>query len=500
MKQVVVVLDIGKTNKKIALYDAEMKLLEIYSRSFPSVAFEELFVEQVEAIEDWFLDTLREIAKAWDVQALSITTHGAASVCIGEDGLPAVPVIDYTTEIDEAVHRRFFEKVGDSHTLQKETNTPEIRPLINVGKLLFFTKERFPEKFGKVKTILFYPQYFSFRLTGNICADYTYLGCHTYLWDFQKNDWSDVAQKIGIEKLLPRHIEYPGNIAGPITDRVAERTGLPNGTPVLVGVHDSNSSLIPYLLSGNGDFLLNSTGTWCVAMHPEKKAVLKKEDIGNTVFFNLSVTNSPVKTAIFLGGLEMETWMKVLGAIHHRSDFPEFSPELSRSIIGASNDFILPGVIQGTGQFPLSVAKVVSGGKIYTLEDIRSGRSVPDLFQDYEKAYTVLLLSLALHTHTAFMRAGLEAHVPVYIEGKFRQNAGYTILLASLFPENPLFITGIDEATSFGAALLGWAAVTKTEFSAMSKYVKFTKIPVVPLSFEGLPDYSKDFFALSFSN
>lgn len=490
MKKVVVVLDIGKTNKKIALYDREGKLLEIFSKGFPSEAYEELRVEQVASIESWFLDSLRNISREWDVAGISITTHGATAVCVGDDGKPAVPVIDYTTEVDESIHEKFYIAAGDPDHLHAQTCTPEVRPLINLAKLLFFTKERFPSEFKNVRKILFYPQYFAYRLCGKMHADFTYVGCHTYLWDFAKNDWSDVVQKLGLRDLFPSTVSFPGSVAGHLTDAVAEKTGLDRNTPVLVGVHDSNSSLIPYLLSGPKDFMLDSTGTWCVAMHPEKNAILKREDIGKTVLFNLSVFNKPVKTAIFLGGLELETWMSVLGAIHDRKDFPPFSPALAQTIILEKRDFILPGVVQGAGQFPSSFAAVMSAGKTYTLQDIREENSIPTLFTDYEKAFTVLLLSLALHTKVAFLRAGLIPGIPIYIEGKFRQNFGYTSLVASLFPENEIFVTGIDEATSFGAAILGWAAFDRVDLSSLSSMAKFEKIPVTHLELDGLDEYA----------
>jgi sugar (pentulose or hexulose) kinase len=496
MERVIAVLDIGKTNKKIVLYDRKMKLLKMESRNFPARQLEDVRVEQVEELEEWFLDTLRTLSLGYDIAALSITSHGAAAVCVGTDGKPSVPVLDYTTEVDESVHQDFYREIGNRDALQRETGTAELKPLINVGKMLYFAKKRFPEEFAATRTILLYPQYFSFRLTGEVSADYTYLGCHTYLWNVWKGGWSDVVKRLGIADLLPERIDYPGSIAGRVSPEVASQTGLSPRTPVLVGVHDSNSSLIPYLLSGSGDFLLNSTGTWCVAMHPEKEAVLTEDDIGKTVFYNLSVNNTPVKTAVFMGGLEFETWFKLLRKINGRDDYPDFLPERAREIVKEAGHFILPGVVQGAGQYPDSTARLVSGDKSYRLDDIVTGQTVPDLFREYEKAFTVLLLSLALHSKVAFERAGLVKGVPIYTEGGFRQNRGYNRLLTSLFPENPVFTTGIDEATSFGAALLGWAAVEGRPLSAMAPQAGFERIPVEPLDIQGMKNYSDRFFSL----
>ncbi len=496
MDHVIAVLDIGKTNKKIAVYNRSLTLVELKSAKFPAVDFEDVRVEQVIELEKWFLSTIRELGKKYDIQAISITTHGAAAVCIGKDGLPAVPVLDYTNEVDEDVHREFYRAVGSPAELQKETCTAEIRPLINVAKLLFYTRRRFPEHFSRVEHVLLYPQYFAYRLTGQIAADYTYVGCHTYLWNFAEEKWSNAAKELDLESLLPGSVDYPTKIVGTLSREVVEKTGLAPETPVLLGVHDSNSSLLPYLYMDDGDFLLNSTGTWCVAMHPEERAVMKDDDIGKTVFYNLSVNNTPVKTAIFMGGLEFETWFTVLQQLHGRDDKPTISEQGIQTVIDAAEDFILPGVVQGAGQYPNSVAQVVSKGTRHTLESIQAGEHVPELFQDYEKAFTVLLLSLVLHTKVAFERAGLKKGTPIYTEGGFRQNKWYNKLLTVLFPENPVHTTGIEEATSYGAAWLGWAAVENKELKSMSEYTDFQKKLIKPVRIDGIEKYAEKFFSL----
>jgi sugar (pentulose or hexulose) kinase len=140
--------------------------------------------------------------------------------------------------------------------------------LINVGKKLFFAKKHFPQGFARIDSILNYPQYFGYLFTGKKGAEPTYVGCHTYLFDFDKKEYSSVARKLGIVEKLPPVIARSWEVLGTVTPRVAAETGLPPDCVVTMGIHDSNSSLLPYLVKGHGNFVLNSTGTWCVAMHP----------------------------------------------------------------------------------------------------------------------------------------------------------------------------------------------------------------------------------------
>lgn len=501
MKDCVAVLDIGKTNKKIVLYDRSLNLLEKLSASFPAREYDELRVEQLEEIESWFLSSLRRLSESYRIQAISIATHGAAAVCVGADGKPALPLIDYTCEVPDTVHEEFYRLAGDSGELQRRTCTAEIRPLINLGKLLFYSKQRFAERFSSVKRILLYPQYFAYRLCGEESADYTYIGCHSYLWNFEEARWSDVCDRLGIRDLLPSRIAYPGEIAGGLSPEAARASGLAPGIPVMVGVHDSNSSLLPYLLQSSEEFLLNSTGTWCVAMHPESEARMRDEDIGKTVFYNLSVENRPVKTAIFMGGLELEVWLSLLQEIHGQESFPPFSAELAGEILSGGREFILPGVVQGAGQFPSCQARLYCSEGVYPLarlqELVRGKGELPALLDDYQRAFTVLLISLVLHSTLAFRRAGLEAGTPVYTEGGFRNNRGYMQLLQAMLPDNPVYTTAIEEATSFGAAWLALAALDGKPLAQTCYRDEIGKQAVQQIRLPDFQAYCEKFFRLA---
>ena len=245
----IAVLDIGKTNKKVAVYDDEMKPLAVRKRKIGTIRLDDLDVEDIETVESWFLKQLKELGSEYPIRVLSVTTHGSTLVCVGPDDKPSVPPIAYTNEVPDGVHERFWAAVGDPKETQKVTATAEIKPLINSAKLLWYQKERWPEDFQKTEHILFYPQYFGYRLTGVPSADITYTGCHSFLWDYAAEDWSSVADVLGIRHMLPKKPGASESELGVITPEVAAATGLPGDTRVTLGIHDSNSSLVPYLIT-----------------------------------------------------------------------------------------------------------------------------------------------------------------------------------------------------------------------------------------------------------
>ena len=496
--EAVAVFDIGKTNKKIAVFDRNLTLIDKRTNVFDSVVVDGVELEPLDDVVTWLLDTLALLSERFRFVSIAITTHGAGVVTLDEEGAIACPVVSYTHQVDDALHERFFACVGDPDTLQIETATVEMRPLINPAKLLFFTRERWPDRFARVRTILFLPQYFAYVLTGNVASDFTYVGCHTYLWDFRSWGWSNVARALEIESKLPGSPRRSWEIAGTVTEEIAARCSVLPETPVTVGIHDSNASLLPYLIKRSSDrFVLNSTGTWCVAMHPDSSVHFEADEIGKSVFFNISAFGDPVKTSVLLGGLEFETYTKLLSRFHSTDEMPEFNRVLYQRMIDRKGHFIIPGVVRGSGQFPDSRARVIDDGKEYALQDILDGERVVPLFRDLPAAYAVLNLSIAIQSKIALERVGLKPGMAIFTEGGFRHNLDYNVLLASFFPENPVYLTGIEEATSFGAAVTALAALDGKDPHSYGDLFEIETFGIHPESFHGLSSYEDAFRALT---
>ena len=493
MDYAIAVLDIGKTNKKLVIYNNALKQIDSIYSSFPTIKYEDLDIEDVEGINSWFIEGLKSMGSKYPIKVISITTHGATGVCIDKEGNPSVPVVAYTNEVDDSFHDEFYNLAGDREELQVKTATAEVKPLINYAKLLYFLKKRFPEDFEKTDKILFYPQYFSYKLTGKTAADFTYAGCHSYLWDFKEWCWSDVAGKLGIVSKLPENVNKPGDILGKISDKISKMTGLDHDTIVTTGIHDSNSSLLPYLINGEENFILNSTGTWCVVMHPTRGLSFTKDDLGKMVFYNISANEELVKTAIFMGGLEFETYIKILQKIHKREDYLGEEMDLIQEIVTQNEYFILPGVVKGAGLFPDSDPRIIDDGLEFSLKEVKEKGVIPPFFRDYKKAYLVIVLSLAMQTKVAIDRINAPAGAPIYIEGGFRHNINYVKLIASMFPQSPVYLTNINEATSYGAALLSKAAYEKKDTSELKDFVDIEFNLIKPARIDNLHEYESEF-------
>lgn len=491
----IAVFDVGKTNKKLIIYNEKLELLETVTEQFEEYIENGIHFEKIEEIQKWFIRRLKEFSRRYDIGAVSVTTHGGSFVCIDENGGLPVPVVAYTTEPGEDFHRDFYAKFGGPDELQEETATAPMGSLVNAGKNLYFLKKTYPEAFDRVKWIIMYPQYFGYLLTGNVGAEPTYVGCHSFLWEHRKMDWSRVSRELGIIDRLPEHISRTWDVLGTITDEAAEKTGLSSDTVVTMGIHDSNASLLPYIIKNRDEFVLNSTGTWCVMMHPARDVSFRREELGKMIFYNLDIYAHPVKTSILMGGLEFEKWSGIMREHTQEGSFPAFDPDIYNRIVEEKRLFITPSVQKGTGQFPDSEPRVYEGEKVYTLKEIESGR-IPDFFDDFPTAYAVLNISLAIQSKIALERTGMVDGMDLFTEGGFRKNPDYNALISSMFPASKVYLTNLEEATAFGAALLGKAGMEGENPETYADLFEIETIPVQDVSFLNIAEYMETFLHL----
>jgi len=489
----IAVIDIGMTNKKVAVYDDLLNQLDARYLVFDPVIVDGMECHDLEAMEEWFLTEIKSLAEKYPIKVISISTHGATFVCTGKNGKPAVPCVYYTHEPGDEFHKRFYETFGKKEELQAKTGTPAFKAMINPAKGLFFAQEKFAESFKNVTSVLPYPQYWGFRLTGKAGVESTYMGNHTYLWNHSEGCLSSVAQKLGIADKLPDKLCKPWDILGTIKCELAEKTGLPKETIVTMGIHDSNSALLPHFAKkGERGFILNSTGTWCVIMNPVEKYGFAPDELGKVVFFNISAFGNPIKTAIFLGGLEFETWSELIQKQHRRNDNPPWNEELYRRILKEKKIFLLPELTQGSGQFPSSRARISDNGKNYYFDDLELAADKG--FADYETSIAVLRISLVMQTLTALERAGIQKGYDVYTEGGFRKDESYSRLLSSALSENKAFLTDIKEASALGAAIIAKMAVsgdTGKSLESLSEDFKISYNEQEKGSFPELEPYRK---------
>src|SRR5277367_1734012 len=97
MNGCVAVFDLGKTNIKVVVFDSSGTVLSERARANAPLAPDaECPYLSLDAKGAWafLISALKDVGVRFPIEAISITTHGAAGVLVTDDGL-ALPPMDY---------------------------------------------------------------------------------------------------------------------------------------------------------------------------------------------------------------------------------------------------------------------------------------------------------------------------------------------------------------------------------------------------------------------
>lgn len=419
----IAIFDIGKTNKKLFVFDEQYNI--VWERS---CTCEQTVDEDGEACEDiaqlnsFVYDSLANIPADLRPKAINFSAYGASFVYIGADGKPVAPLYNYLKPFPEELRRKFYDAHGGEVTFSMLTASPVLGSL-NSGMQLYRIKEERPKLFEKIRHALHLPQYLSFLLTGTACSDITSIGCHTNLWNFSQQHYHEWVYREGlIDKLAPilpatSVLVTAGNAADVNANSTAANSG--PGIPISgIGLHDSSAAMIPYFESFREPFLLISTGTWCISMNPFNDSPLTVAELQKDCLCYMSYQGKPVKASRLFAGYQ------------HEQEVQKIAAQFNRQAAAAA-----------TVAFDEAIVRALR----------TDAQREPDTF---EQAYHRLMLDI-MEKQVASTQLVLHdtAVRRIFVDGGFGRNQVYMHLLAEAFPGIEVFAASIPQATAMGAAL-----------------------------------------------
>lgn len=422
---VVAIFDVGKTNKKLFLFDEHYDIVfERSARFLETVDEDGDPCENLESLRLSVFDSLHEIFRLgeFDVKAINFTSYGASFVYLDESGRPLTPLYNYLKTYPKTLEECLHSAYGGVEEFSLATASPALGSL-NSGLQLYRLQQEKPDVYEKLKYAVHLPQYLSFLVSGQVYSDMTSIGCHTALWDFAKNGYHQWVKDTGIENKLAPVVKG---------DEVFS-AAFPGSTyKVGVGLHDSSSALIPYLLNFHEPFILISTGTWCISLNPFNDEGLTKEQLEKDCLFYMTYAGTPVKASRLFAGYEHEVQTKRIA---------EYFQVTTGRFKHIEIDWKIIGKLSACKEIPTSLDAF---GKV----DLSS-------FADYVEAYHAFMIYLVAAQVASTRLILAEKRIKrIFVDGGFSKNSIFMNLLARTFGNIEIYAASMAQATAIGAALV----------------------------------------------
>ena len=433
-KAITLIFDIGKTNKKLFLFDEN--LCEVYQEytQFEEIEDDDGFsCEDLNSLTKWIIESTRKILNnpEYNVRAINFSAYGASMVHLDEKGNLVSPFYNYLKPFPEDLREEFFESYHGQDNFSLITASPYLG-FLNSGLPLYYLKYRKPNIYKNVYKSVHFPQYLSSLFTGKQVSDYTSLGCHTGLWDFRNNRYAHWVKKEGFDRHLPP-LEH--------TSKVFQTNINGKRINVGIGVHDSSAALIPYILGTEDPFVLVSTGTWNICMNFFNDLELTKSELRNDCLNFLGAKGQSIKTSrLFLGQELKEQALKLeLHFNQEKGSYKRISFDASFEHSNTTNRLL----------FSYNHLKPERFGFEETLETDYSQ------FDNFGQAYHRLMYELTeIQIASLKLAIGASEIKTIYIDGGFTNNELFIRMLSVKLPEYNIYLSELAMGSALGAAIL----------------------------------------------
>ena len=248
MSDLVCCVDMGSTNIKAALFDERIQMIASEAASVAETIVDPTGVE-LDAAAQCEL-TVRLITRLMAgieqqggrVVAVCVTNQRATVVPCTYAGQAAGAAISWQDTRCEAEAEELAQLVGREH-LQRCTGLPPSF-LWTASKLLWLRKNR-PEVWRAAdRFVLLHDLVLKHLGAEGLVTDPSNASL-TAMFDLQRGDWAPkILEIVGVSSRQLPQIRPAGSVAGAVSEGVAAATGLPVGTPLIVGGGDQQCAAL----------------------------------------------------------------------------------------------------------------------------------------------------------------------------------------------------------------------------------------------------------------
>ncbi len=304
-------IDIGTSNVKILLISAKGELVASETVSYPLYSPQQGWSEQNPT--DWWNSTkkaLNNIIKTnkietTEIKGISLSGQMHSLVILDKNKNVIRPAILWNDTRTTQQCQEIYEITGGLSNLIKLVSNPALEGF-TAPKLLWL-RDNEPDNYKKIRYVMLPKDYIRFKLTGEINSEVSD-AAGTLLFDVNKKQWSKkILNQLDISlNLLPKVLNS-NQIAGYITKKVQDVTGLKEGIPVIAGGADNACGAVGSGIIKDGRVMV-SIGTSGVVLAQVDTITPDKK--GRIHLFNHAYPSKHYMMGVMLSAAGSFNWLK----------------------------------------------------------------------------------------------------------------------------------------------------------------------------------------------
>ena len=262
MRLNILVLDVGTGSMRGTVLDESAKVLFRQQHPYQPEYREDGTVEQPPL--DW-LSAAKALcntaAAEVSVDAVGLTAQRSSVIPADEHGMPLTNAIMW----QDTRNRALCEELRDREALVRTICGNGINTVYSGGKMAWLRQSR-PDAYKHAAHLFVIPDYLLYHMTGKHVTDHTY-GSRSMLMNLRRRSWSpELLTLFGIDQRKLGELIPPSTVAGRITERFAEESGLRAGIPVVSCGGDQQCGAVGQGVFAPGTVSVNmGTGAYLIA-------------------------------------------------------------------------------------------------------------------------------------------------------------------------------------------------------------------------------------------
>ncbi|MFK7754370.1 MAG: FGGY-family carbohydrate kinase [Sedimentitalea sp.] len=269
-------VDIGTYETKGVLVDEAGSIVAQSARAHDMIVPQAGWAEH-RADEDWWGDFVyvtqalleQSGVDPGDIACVATSAIGPCLLAVDGEGKPLMNGILYGVDTRASAQiAQLNEQIGEDVVFERCGNALTSQ---SIGPKILWLKEQRPEIFAQAKWLMGSTSFLVMKLTNEVVIDHYTAANFSPFYDVQTQDWSDeLAPDVLDLARLPR-LMWSNEIAGKITDKAAQETGLAVGTPVTCGTIDAAAEAISVGVTQTGDTMMMYGSTIFMIMLTESR-------------------------------------------------------------------------------------------------------------------------------------------------------------------------------------------------------------------------------------